>query len=377
MTAPPLILYLDTQDYIRLFNEPDGGPAHEILDQLLVYRDRGDIVIGYSWAIMLEFITRPTDKFREERVRRGQLVKDICGRNAFPFFSDLKHGARLPNNGIWISVRNGKLITAKWFRHQMEKRYLETLAEQQCLNRAQRRRLQKPSAMRQLLRENTSTWGTKREDFKGFPVSDELIASGVLTRFLKGQCSDAEFEERVNRWLLDPAEFSRIVYDYADKPNLLDEFFGTGLNKIEVALRNMQEACRNFDDLEKTIRGKRQNLIDMGFDKRMARQLTTPVQRPTLDPSDVICKIEDYIGEGRAGHIGHYMLRASHKNYGFKRSDFMDIMQMCYVSECDLFRCDKAMADLYRDYEPFAGKLVAKFTDLPARIEAHLCKREE
>lgn len=377
MTASPLILYLDTQDYIRLFNEPDDGPAHAILDKLLESRDRGDIEIGYSWAIMLEFITRPTDKFREERVRRGQLVKDICGRNAFPFFLDLKHGARFPNNGLWITGRDGKLITAKWFRRQMEKQYLETLAEQRGLNRTQRRRLKTPSAMRQLLRENTSTWGTKREDFKGLPVSDELIESGVLTRFLKGRCSDAEFEERVNRWLSDPTEFSRIAYDYADKPNLLNEFFGQSLNNMEAAFQQMQEATRNFDELGKTIRGHRRNLIDMGFDKRTAKRLIKPVQRPALDPSEAVRKIEDHIGEGRAGHIGHYMLKASQKDYSFKRSDFMDIMQMCYVPECDLFRCDKAMADLYRDYEPFAGKLVAKFTDLPARIEARLCDRGE
>jgi len=376
VTAPPLILYLDTQDYIRLFNEAGDGPAHEILDQLLVYRDRGDIVIGYSWAIMLEFITRPTDEFREERVRRGQLVKDICGRNAFPFYSDLKQGACFPNNGIWITGRDGKLMTAKSFRRQMERQYLETLAEQQGLNRAQRRRLKTPSAMRQMLRENTSTWGTKREDFQGFPVSDELIESGVLTRFLKGRCSDAEFEERINRWFSDPAEFSRIAYDYADKPNLLDEFFGSSLDKMEAALQQLQEASRNLDDLGKKIREQRQNLIDMGFDKRTARRLTTPPQTPTLDPSDVVRKIEDYTGEGRAGHIGHYMLKASQKSYRFKRSDFMDIMQMCYVSDCDLFRCDKAMADLYGNYEPFAGKLVAKFTDLPARIEARLRDRD-
>ncbi|GAA6201732.1 hypothetical protein [Aquicoccus sp. SU-CL01552] len=377
MIAPPLIVYLDTQDYIRIFNEPDGGPAKAILDQLLVFRDRGDIVIGYSWAIMLEFITRPTDDFREERVRRGQLVKNICGRNAFPFFTDLKRGARFPNNGIWVTGRDGKLMTANWFRRQMEKQYLETLAEQQGLNRAQRRRLKTPSAMRQLLRENTSTWGTKREDFKGVPVSDELIRSGVLTRFLKGRCSDDEFEERVNRWFSDPAEFSRIAYDYADKPNLLDEFFGSSINKMEDALRQIQEASRNFDDLGKTIRGRRQSLIDVGVDTRTARRLTTPPQWPRLNPSDVACKIEGHIGEGRAGHIGHYLLKASQKHYNFKRSDFIDIMQMCYVPDCDLFRCDKAMADLYRDYEPFAGKLVAKFTDLPARIEAQLCERGE
>lgn len=372
-----LVIYLDTQDYIRLFNERGHGPAHEVLDQLLAFRNNGDIVLGYSWAIILEFITRPTVDYREERVRRGQLVKDICGQNAFPFYSDLKHGARFPNNGFWITGRNGKWMTAKRFRREMEKRYLETLAEQQGLNRAQRRQLRTPSAMRQLLRENTSTWGSKRDDFKGFPVSDELIESGVLTRFLKGRCSDFEFEERVNRWFSDPAEFSRIAYDYADMPNLMDEFFGPSLNKIEDSLTKMQEASRDWDDLGETIRSHRQNLIDIGFDKRKARELTTPPKKPILDLTDLVRRLEGFIGEGRAEHFGHYMLKASRKDYNFKRSDFMDIMQMCYVPDCDFFRCDKAMADLYKDFQPFKGKLVARFTDLPTKIEAKLSEKNE
>lgn len=374
MTMAPLVIYLDTQDYIRLFNEADDGPAHKILDQLMAFRDRGEIVIGYSWAIMLEFITRPTEKFREERVRRGQLVKDICGHNAFPFFPDLRRGARFPNNGVWITGHDGKLITAGWFRRQMERQYLETVAEQKSLNRSQRRKLKAPSAMRQFFRKNASTWCTHRKHFNGLPVSEELIASGVLPRFLQGRCTDAEFEERMNRWFSDPAEFSRIVYDYGGKPNLLDEFVGPSLDKMEDAMRWMQETFRDFDDLQETRREQRQNLIDIGFDNRTARQLTTSAKLPTLDPSDVVRKLEVHVGEGRAGHIGHYMVKTFRKGYRFKRSDFMDIVQMCYVPDCDFFRCDKAMADLYRDYQPFDGKLVAKFTDLPSRIEARLSK---
>jgi hypothetical protein len=371
----PIIIYLDTQDYINLFNEPTEGPFHQVLDRLLAFRDQGKIVIGYSWVTMLEFITRPTDEFREERVRRGQLVKDICGSNAFPFLSDLNRGAAFPNNGVWLTSSNGKMITASWFWRQIEKQYHEILADQSGLNRAQRRMLKTPSAMRQFLRENTSTWGTKREDFGGLPVSDEMIQSGVMKRFLKGQCSDAEFEERVNRWLSDPAEFSRIAYDYADKPNLLEEFVGPSLSKIESAFRQMQQAARNLDNIGDAIRGHRQTLIDAGIDKQTARRLTTPGKRPTIDPSDMIVRIETEIGKGRADHLGHYIRKASRKDYKFKRSDLMDVVQMCYVQDCDLFRCDKAMADLFRDYDPFSGKLVAKFVDLPARVESLLRDR--
>jgi len=372
VTTSPLIVYLDTQDYIRLFTEPDTGPAHAILDQLIDYRDQGHIVIGYSWVIMLEFITRPTDNFREERVRRGRLVKSICGRNAFPPLHDLKSGARFPNAGMWITGRNEKMMSAKWVWRQIEKHYLKALDEQSDLNRAQRQRLKKPSVMRQLLRENTSTWGYKREDFEGFPVSDEFLESGVLPRLIKGRCSDAEFEERINRWFSDPEEYSRIVYDYGDKPNLLDEFFSSTLDGMEDAIRQMQEANREMENLRAKIRAFRPTLIDAGIDKREARRLTSPKIGKAFDPSDVVQKLENILGEGRADHIGHYMKKASRKDYGLKRSDFMDILQMCYVPDCDLLRCDKAMADLFRDYEPFEGKLVSKFTELPDQIDARL-----
>ena len=126
----PLVVYLDTQDYIRLFNEPDDGPNHAILRQLMEHRGRGEIVIGYSWVIMLEVITRPTEEFRDERVRRGQLVKDICGLHAFPFYADFRLGARFPNNGQWISGKNGgKAITANWYRREMHKYYLKELSD--------------------------------------------------------------------------------------------------------------------------------------------------------------------------------------------------------------------------------------------------------
>lgn len=369
MSALPLVIYLDTQDYIRIFNEKDNGSAHQILEKLLAYRDDGKIVIGYSWATLLEFITRPTDDFRQERVRRGQLIKDICGRNAFPFLSDLKHGARFPNDGFCFTNKNDKFISAKRLRHQIEKRYLALLSEEKNLNREQRRRLRTPSAMRQHLSESASTWGTRREDFKGIPVSDEFVKSGIMNKFLKGICSDSAFEERINQWLSDPAEFSRIFYDYADKPNLINEISGSSLDQIETALKDFHDAKRN---LESKIQGFRKSLIDSRVDNREARRLTKSMQLPTLDIKKVVRRVEEHIGEGRAAHLEHYMVNATKIHYDFKRSDLMDVMQMCYVQDCDLFRCDKAMADLDRNYEPFAGKIVSKFTDLPLRIEERL-----
>jgi hypothetical protein len=180
---------------------------------------------------------------------------------------------------------------------------------------------------------------------------------------------DAEFEERINRWITDPAEYSRIVYDYADQPNMIDEFFREGVDRMEAAFHEIQGTHKAFDKIGEQLRSTRKTLIETGMDTRKAKQMTKPLKRASVDPKDIVTKLEKHVGTGRADHFGHYLAQIVKPGYSYKRSDLMDIMQMCSVSECDLFRCDKAMENTFRGFAPFQGKLVGRFTELPDRIE--------
>ncbi len=368
----PLIVYLDTQDYITLFNEPDDGPNHQVLANILSFRDRGEIVIGFSFATIMEFITKPDMANRLERVQRGQLIKDLCGPNAFPYITDLAKGANFPNGGRWMFRRDEKVISAKRFRRQMHAMLVEQLAKAEGLNRSQRRQLGRKASMTELIRKNGSTWGRKRSDYAGFPVSDEIVESRILERFMKGQCSDAEFERRMNAWLSDPAEYSRIVYDYADHPNAITEYFGKPTDDIERLAGQIQEVVSSIQEMNAARISTRSTLVEAGIDKREARRLTKQFSLPHPDPSKLTARLESVVGKGRAGHFHHYFLRIMKPGYDFKRSDVMDLIQMCYAYECDLFRCDKAMADTFRDFEPLKDKLVGRFADLPNRISDRL-----
>lgn len=362
----PLILYLDTQDYINLFNEPDDGPNHCVLAELLSLRDRGEIVIGFSFATIMEFITKPDVTNRPERVRRGQLIKDICGPNAFPYPSDIPKGASFPNDGIWMTHAKDKLITARDFREKMRAMFLEDLAKIDGLNRQERRFLARRTSLAELARRLDSTWGRNRSDWGDIPVSDEIIQSRIFERFIKGHCSDHEFESQMNSWFFDPAEYSRIVYDYADKPNLIVEFFCKSIDDIERAAKGIQEMAEKVRGMNAEIMKIRSRLIEVGIEKSEARKLTK--QFPIPEPSTLDPNLETILGKGRVGHFKHYMSRISKPGYTFKRSDVMDLFQLCYAYDCDLFRCDKAMANIFRDYEPFQGKLVASFRELPDRV---------
>ena len=367
-----LIIYLDTQDYIKLFNEPTEGPNHQVLTDLLAYRDRGEIVIGFSFATIMEFITKPDAANRRERVRRGQLIKDICGPNAFPYPTAIPKGASFPNDGMWMFGRGEKLMSARQFRGQMHAALSEELAKTGGLNRKQRRQLGRKASIVELMRKTGSTWGRKRSDWGDFPVSDELLQSRIVERFVKGQCSDGEFEERINAWLSDPAEYSRIVYDYADQPNVIAKCFGKATDDIERLVATLQDAVFSIQRLNDHMLKARVDLVEAGIDKSEARKRTKQFAIPEPDPKTFGPELEAVLGKGRVEHFRHYIARVLKPGYTFNRSDVMDLFQMCYAYDCDLFRCDKDMAYTFRSFEPFKGKLVKRFADLPKRVEALL-----
>jgi len=370
--AMPLVVYLDTSDYITLFNEPDDGPSHKILAKLIDFRERGVIVIGFSFVTVLEFITRPDAANRQERVRRGQLVKDICGPNAFPFPSDIPRGATFPNDGMWMLRKNQKSVSAAIYREQIRSMFVDKIAQTSGLNRQMRRKLGRPNSFAELLRQLGPHWKLDRTDFRDFPVTDEIIDSRIFERFMAGQCSDLEFERRVSAWFSDPAEYSRLVYDYADHPDMLRRYFGSTIDQIEKLVSDMQGVILALKALNSELLQVRKNLISAGVDKSDARKLAPNRPIPTFTPDDFNEKLAPLYGEGRTGQFGHYLSRAVQPEYKFKQSDVMDLMQMCYVPDCDLFRCDKAMAHMFKDFPDFEGKIVGRFSELPERIEERM-----
>jgi Fe2+ transport system protein FeoA len=265
-----------------------------------------------------------------------------------------------------------KGISAKSFKLEMHKTLSDTLASAKGLNRQQRRKFGRKSTMVELLRSSDSTWGRKRADYGDFPVSNEIVESHILERFMKGLCSDKEFETKMNAWLSDPAEFSRIAYDYADQPNMIDASFGKTIDNIE---RLVNDVHVNLDELRKSNEARldtRKRLMELGMGKSEAVRITKQIALPEFNIRNQNDKLEAMFGVGRAGHFDHYFSRMVRKGYSFKRSDVMDVMQMCYAYDCQLFRCDKAMADTFKDFEPFKGKLVGRFSELPERVSALL-----
>ena len=116
----------------------------------------------------------------------------------------------------------------------------------------------------------------------------------------------------------------------------------------------------------------RKKLVSLGMSKQNARQMTKTQKIPALKLGEKMSELEQHVGKGRAGHVEIYFENSLKRGFKFRRSDIMDLMQLCYAYDCDLFRCDKAMEHNFKNYEPFRNKLVGRFTELPHRIRALL-----
>lgn len=367
---------MDTQDYINLFTQAEDARCHHVLRQLLSWRDEGRILVGFSFFTIVEFITKPDEDNREERVARGRLIKNICGKNAFPHPTDWMLGARFPNHGMWLGRPENKLVKAAKVRKQIFTNAKAELAKQQTFNRAKRREMAKPKNIIKLLGKLDPDWASDRSVWQGIPVSNQIIESRLFERFVRGDCSDQEFERALNSWLTDPEEFSRLVYDYGGTENIKDAYFSASFVKITEAVKvlsSLQEKIRkhNSDLLE-----ARKVFIDRGLDPKIVRKRLKQYSLPQSIFDSVEKRLEAVVGKGRAGHFRHYCYQLSKKPDQFKESDAFDLMHLSYVYDCDLMRCDKAMASTFKDFEPFKGKLVSRFEDLPGRIEGMLGRIE-
>lgn len=363
-----LVVYLDTQDYINFFHAKNGDKYSIILNEIIEHRDAGRIILCYSFAIIMEFITKPSDENRDERVRRGQLIKSLCGKNSLPYITELAGGVVFPNDGHWMLSSKERLISGKKFKLQLINQLRKKILTSPEYNRASRKRLSKPSEIEKMLKRPEMKFGRTRADFGDFPVSDEFIESQVAERFVKGQCSAAEFESHVNAWLSDPAELSRIMYDYSNLENMKDKFLGRQIENISKLIMDFSNHIAAIQEINQEKVALRRSLVEAGMHKSKARKDVPLIKIPKIDLKSGSSDLTELIGEQRVDHINHYIEKATAPGYRFLPSDIFDIFQMCYVYECDLFRCDKAMAHLFSDFTPFQGKLVPRLEDLPLRI---------
>src|SRR6516162_1715939 len=88
----PIRLHLDTSDYAAMYCAVPGSAAAQVRDFLKRMAELGKIQIGLSYHVVFELLQKATLEYREDRLARALLPVELCGKNAFPYPTDLGQG---------------------------------------------------------------------------------------------------------------------------------------------------------------------------------------------------------------------------------------------------------------------------------------------
>jgi hypothetical protein len=135
----PIRLHLDTSDFSAMYLAPPGAPASRVRAHLREWVQSGQIQIGLSYHIVFELLQKAMPEFREDRLARARLLTELCGRNAFPYPSDLGQGYRFSTDGLWVPRIDLEDVEIERVVEHM----MEAMAHHPKINRHERRILSK------------------------------------------------------------------------------------------------------------------------------------------------------------------------------------------------------------------------------------------
>jgi hypothetical protein len=184
-----------------------GSPAAKVRDFLKRMAERGKIQIGLSYHVVFELLQKAAPEYREDRLARARLLVELCGKNAFPYPTDLGQGYKFSTEGLWIPC-----IELEDFEvESIVAHYADAVARQLNLSRQQRRAFSR--------RRNLVNWARADERrLREFPWSapfgPKFAESGEFRRYVLGEITRAEANNRLRCYLTDPVSIYNTWFDY-------------------------------------------------------------------------------------------------------------------------------------------------------------------
>jgi hypothetical protein len=343
-----------------------------VKDALLLLADSGTIQVGLSFPIVFEFLQDCDPEHRADRIDRARFLKQLCGRSAFPFLSDMFEGSGFADDGIWMPRKPLANFTIR----RLEEKLAEALRKRAPLNRAQRRKLARKESLRQLIATDTNVMRLSEADLGDFPVSEEFVQGDYLRRYLLGKASAHEVDRVLRSWISDPESFFSLWYKYLGRKNLLSEMLDAHVQKMVSAFVKLREAQHELDQARKNLLEARRRLREIQSTLPEELRRTCRLPKLKLTPSKPMLfdnhTCMQMIGAERAEIAAAYF-NSRFLGANFSPSDLADIMHAMYLPMCDFWRGDRKFATMLRRASvPHSEKIVISLAELPDRINARL-----
>ena len=198
----PIRLHLDTSDYAVMYSAAPGTAIIKVRDTLYDMVQSGRLQIGLSYHVVFELLQKAEPKYRDDRLARARLLVQLCGKNAFPYPTDLGQGYQFSTDGLWIPrIEVNEFEIENLVRHAKE-----DIARELNLSRHDRRSFAN--------QRNFVSWvkgDPKRLLRLLWPVPfPAFVESGDLRRYILAEMGRKEANAKLRFYLTDPVTVYRI-----------------------------------------------------------------------------------------------------------------------------------------------------------------------
>lgn len=286
----------------------------------------------YSYCNIFELSQDYSKEYKEDRIRRVETIKKICGNNSFRCFIDLKN----VENGVspigdWFPESVKECFNMEMFVHTLK----EAIADHPHIDKRVKKKCRTNSGFRTFYRKNGQPLALQAAKFH---FSEEFEKQNVVYRYI---CNEIP-KDIANKLLLDmirdPYLFLLNFFDVGQFENHFTKPFHS-------VSKHMHDAVKLLSEISKNV-----NISDFDVRNHLS-------QLPKLFP--------DYIFD-----IFNIYINYNIKNPHFQESDAADIMHALYIPHCDIWRGDSHFSHILKESKYIhSNRIISKLRDLPRAIQ--------
>lgn len=376
----PVRLHLDTSDYAAMYLAPPGSMPDRVRSELKEMAQTGRIEIGLSYHVVFELLQKAEPKFREDRLARARLLTELCGRNAFPYPTDLGQGYRFSSDGLWVP----RVDLEETEIERVLEELLQGIARYPGLDRHERRVLSKRKYFTAWVRNNPERAKQLARELWPLRFARALAESGDLNRYILGDLTRSEVNNKLWFYITDPVNFYEIWFEeygrddpIADRREKMANKFVQMLNELRAMANQTLELRAEITDAlaatgnEALTQSERDKLVKVRADLKSFRaELFSPRELDARAPN-----WKRLFGSESALVAAQIFYALYRETRSIKPSDGIDFVHAVYLPHTDLWRGDKAFADLLVKHRvDFSERVVPTLGELLGRIEAEIAK---
>jgi hypothetical protein len=297
----------------------------------------------------------------------------MCGKNAFPYPTDLGQGYGFSTEGLWIP----RIELEDFEVDNVVARYADAVARQLNLSRQERRVFCK--------RRNFVEWAKADERrLKEFPwtapFGPQFAQSGEFRRYVLGKITRTDANNRLRCYLTDPIHIYNTWFDYYGMDNPIVDRRDQMASKLTLMLSELKAMLADNGALRTQLRSALNTTGDNVLSEPGRKQLTALERevktfgRELTSPEELTKNVplwKELYGEASAMVAAQILFAFHNDGRDIKNSDGIDFIHAMYLPHTDLWRGDRAFSTLLiNNRVDFWSGIVPSLAELPGRIEA-------